>query len=148
MAYVTREELERRFGAEEIAQLIDVESGDADDVIADASALVDGYLGSLYQLPLSEPAPALVVSLVADVARYRLWDDRAPSEVRRRYEDAIATLKDIAKGAIKLPAAPGATPTVENLGIIASTSRCRTFTDCTLSSFVGHGGVDWPPRTD
>lgn len=147
MAYTTRADLERRFGAEEVGQLLDDEDA-LDDVIADADSLVDGYLGGAYQLPLVAPAPALVVSLAADITRYRLWDDRAPAEVRKRYEDAIAMLKDISKGVVKLAVQPGATPTAELGGTIATTSRCRSFTDCSLGAFVGQGSAGWPPRTD
>lgn len=149
MAYTSRQQLELRFGAQEIVELLE-SLGDEDalcDIIRDADALIDGYLGAVYQLPLVAPVPALVMSLSADIARYRLWDDRAPSEVRRRYEDALSMLKDIAKGVVRLPASPTVQPTTDYGGSIATTSRERTFTDETLGGFVSGSGISWPRIT-
>ena len=138
MAYTTREELEKRFGASELSELLDHQN-DPEAAMratsADADAVIDGYLGARYDLPLGLPVPALIVGLAADVTRYRLWDDRAPKEVRQRYEDAIAMLKDIAKGLVQLPVTLDQPAGV--LGIVATTTRTRSFTDETLSGFVG-----------
>ena len=46
--------------------------------------------------------PAVLVRLACDVARYRLWRDRASEEVRRRYEDAIKLLINISRGVVAL----------------------------------------------
>lgn len=148
---ITRDELECRFGAEELAQLLD-DGAAPEEALAnaaqDADALIDGYVGGVYQLPMAEPVPAMITALRADVTRYRLWDDKAPAEVRKRYEDAIALLKDIGKGTVRLPAAPNVVPQAAYSGTIATTCRQRSFTDHTLGGFVGRGSLNWPPRTD
>lgn len=153
MPYTTRQDLERRFGVSEITQLVDAEPDGSPPatlraIAEDVDAIVNGYLSGVYALPLCAPVPPLVLGIAADICRYRLWDDRAPKEVRQRYEDAMAMLKDIAKGAIKLPAAPNVVPAAEYGGIIATTTRERTFTDDTLGGFVGRGDLRWPPTTD
>jgi phage gp36-like protein len=47
--------------------------------------------------------PQIITYISCDITRFMLWDDNAPEEVRNRYNDAIARLKDIAKGMMKLP---------------------------------------------
>lgn len=151
MAYTCRSRLESSFSVEEISQLVD-DARSPDDTleqaIRGACSIIDGYLGALYQLPLVAPVPDLVAGIADDLARYRLWDDKAPAEVRRRYEDAIALLKDVSKGVVRLTVSPTVVPSTEYGGTIATTARTRTFSDDTLGSFVGRGDLCWPPRTD
>jgi phage gp36-like protein len=114
MPYIDRAGLEQRFGIDEISDLLDDDAGgiesEADTTsltraCEDATAMIDGYLSSRYTLPLSS-VPDLVVGWAADIARFRLWDEQAPEEVRRRYDDALTQLRDLARGLISLP--PGA----------------------------------------
>lgn len=107
MPYATRAEMEARYGAEELAQLTDrLGTGlVADDVLAralaDADAEVDAYLAGRFSLPLPS-APAVLVRVACDIARYRLWADMASAEVRTRYEDARRLLEAIANGTARL----------------------------------------------
>ena len=109
MAYCTRDNLVQRFGQREIDDLLDRDNNDSDDTdtltqtIADADSLIDSYVSAKYQTPLS-PVPQIITYISCDITRFMLWDDNAPEEVRKRYDDAIARLKDIAKGMMKLPA--------------------------------------------
>lgn len=139
MTYATTDEMTKRFG-DEIAQLLDRDNDTVEDTgifdaaAEDADALIDGYLATVYTLPFVTP-PKLVLELAYDITRYELWGTRAPEEVRKRYEDAIARLKDIVAGLITLTDA-GAV--VETAGLsVAYTTRTRTFDDDTLCSFVG-----------
>lgn len=50
------------------------------------------------------------------MVRYKLFDDRAPEEIRKRYEDATSKLTKYAKGVMVLS---GVTPATDN-GIIAA----------------------------
>lgn len=108
MAYVTENDLTQRFGAEELIQLTATDpratAPDADVLaraIADAEAEIDSYLAARYQLPL--PAvPAVLTRVACDIARFRLWNDRASDEVRQRYEDARRLLEGLARGAVAL----------------------------------------------
>jgi phage gp36-like protein len=76
--------------------------------------------------------PGAVLGWVGDIARFRLWDQQAPEEVRRRYEDAIAQLKDVAAGrfALQIEVATAALP-FEADGY----SNTRVFTEDGLASF-------------
>lgn len=147
---ITRADLEARFGPDEVSQLLD-DLPAPDDTLAqvarDSWAVVEGYVGGLYRLPIVPPLPPLLLGALADITRYRLWDKRAPSEVRKRYEDALAMLRDVAKGTIKLAIAPNVQPETGYGGTIATTSRQRAFTDDTLAGFVSGTSPSWPPRT-
>lgn len=129
MAYCTRDDMIARFGLEEIRRLLvrnlagDEQStyggggtydgsGNADglspaaearldSIIADATAEVDGYLAGRYSLPVT-PLPSVLVRLTCDIARYFLYDDAAHEQVEKRYDNAIAFLKAVAKGQVAL----------------------------------------------
>lgn len=76
-------------------------------VLAEASGEMDAYLGSRNSLPLSgigADQAANLSRICCDIARYRLWDDRASDEVRRRYDDALKFLQGVASGTILLSA--------------------------------------------
>ncbi|GIX17702.1 MAG: hypothetical protein KatS3mg119_1888 [Rhodothalassiaceae bacterium] len=108
--YAQLQDLIDRVGAREITELTDradppagaIDASVAERALADADAEIDGYLAARYDLPLS-PVPAVLTRLATDIARYRLWDDRAPEEVRQRYEDAVRLLREIADGRHRLP---------------------------------------------
>lgn len=143
-AYVTREELEARFGVQEIADLLDEnadgsesasETATLDAAIADASNLIDGYLASRYTLPLSS-VPEIVKAWAADIARYKLWEQRAPEEVRQRYEDVVGQLKDVARGHLALPpGSDGNKPSGSLADAIDGFSADRLFTMDTLRDY-------------
>jgi len=107
MPYATQADLEARFGIDELTQLTDRAGAGVPDAtivaraLSDAAAEIDSYLASRYALPLS-PVPTLLVRIACDIARYRLWEDRASDEVRRRYEDNVRLLEGIAKGVLSL----------------------------------------------
>jgi len=107
MPYATQADLEARFGVDELIQLTDRAGTGVPDAaivaraLSDAAAEIDSYLASRYALPLS-PVPAVLARIACDIARYRLWEDRASDEVRRRYEDARRLLESIAKGTVSL----------------------------------------------
>ncbi len=72
--------------------------------IDDASAEIDGYIESRFELPLSDP-PAVLNRLTCDIAMYRLQSLRPLhdlADARRRYEDAVALLIRVAGGEVTL----------------------------------------------
>lgn len=125
MAYATEQDLIDRFGAEELAQLSDRINGVAIDsvvvglALADADAEIDSYLATRYALPLAS-VPADLARIAADIARYRLYDDRPTETVRKRYEDGVRDLKALAKGDKTLSGGVTLTPADDS---IAVTSR-------------------------
>lgn len=138
MAYCAKADLVKRFGDREISDLLDRDNDGAEDTralesaISDADALIDGYLSARYAVPLSS-VPALIVSISCDLTRYKLWDDRAPEEVRKRYQDALSQLRDISKGVLSLPST--STTASSDLGGIEYTEGDRLFTMDSLRGF-------------
>ena len=112
--YATRNDLVARFSEAEIASLEMDDSGISntdlsDSALQDASAEVDSYIAVKYTLPLPN-TPTILLRAVCDIARYRLYKDRATEEVRKRYEDAVSWLKLLAKGSTLMRFDPDLTP--------------------------------------
>lgn len=89
----------------------DVASGSIDATavaraIASADALIDAALAVRYSLPLSA-TPALVNELSMTIALYKLHTSVAPDKVRKDYDDALAQLKQIAAGTLKVANSAG-----------------------------------------
>jgi phage gp36-like protein len=130
--YLTEAQFERRFGHSE---LVDLQStgntfGQAE---TEAASLIDGFLAAKYVLPLAH-VPPMLQGWAADIVRFKLWDERAPDEVRRRYEDAIAQLKMVAQGTIALPPDAAGTPAETPTDYEAECAE-RVFTSETLACF-------------
>lgn len=102
MSYLTRANLEARFGTTLIA---DLETGGAQVAasIADADAEVDTYLVARYALPLST-APEAIARIAAQIARYNLWrrDLAADHPAYVAYKDALKDLAKLADGSMNL----------------------------------------------
>lgn len=141
--YIDGTGLRHRFGAKEIDDLIGadplaepVAPGDVEKLARsceDATTMIDGYLAGRYTLPLVS-VPNMVQGWAADIARYRLWDEHAPEEVRRRFEDALSQLKLLAQGLIALPPGSDGTPAASGLKF-GGYSADRVFTSDTLRGF-------------
>ncbi|EKE79717.1 gp436 family protein [Idiomarina xiamenensis] len=108
MPYAAIGHLEIRFGVDELEQLAPTadegESLDSDKLeaaLTEATAEMDTFIAVAYSLPLAS-TPAFLVTVCCDIARFRLWDDSASDEVRKRYEDAISWLRRLAKGEVNL----------------------------------------------
>lgn len=143
MPYIDGTGLRQRFGEQEIDDLIGADN-DADPVVTgdveklgraceDATTLIDGYMASRYSLPLAS-VPDIVVNWAADIARFRLWDDHAPEEVRRRYEDTLEQLQQLSKGIIALPPGSDGAPAAQPV-VFGGYSAPRVFTRDTLRGF-------------
>ena len=108
MGYATEADMLTAFSETELIQLTDrLGTGllDADVLaraLADASAEIDGYLARYAGQVLTLP---ILTLYCCDMARYRLYRDAAPEEVRTRYRDAIRYLERVAAGQVSLGAA-------------------------------------------
>ena len=118
--YADRAAFDLAFGSSEAADL-DAATGRIDSAIASACAVADGYIAARYSTPVASVGSALK-SAVLDIARYSLWDNQAPDEVRTRFEDALRWLRDVSSGKAVLPDSTGVVMTTPSTssGIAAS----------------------------
>ena len=97
--YADRSDLVLRYGEIEISQLERALTANesVNSYIEDASDIADGYIGVIYDVPLTHPPKNLKI-YICDIARFLLWRSKASDQVRQRYEDAIGFLKRVADG--------------------------------------------------
>lgn len=129
MPYCTLATLVERFGNEEMLDLAADETGLAIDeaivttAIEDAAGEIDGRIAAGgYSVPL-ESVPRIITAYCADIARYRLYDDRATEQVSKRYDDAIKFLRAVAKGEVRLGI--GASASEDTAGSVSFQSGSR-----------------------
>jgi phage gp36-like protein len=114
--YATRQQIIDRYGAAALIVAADRDGDGAEDTgvveqaLTDASELMDSYIGAKYPLPLASAAPVLIPVCV-DIAFYKLCQGHGPltDEIKDRFEQAIAWLRDLSKGVVSLgsPAVEG-----------------------------------------
>jgi phage gp36-like protein len=113
MAYSTQDDVLSMIPPAELAALTS-EAGEVPDsqvvaaAISRADAEIDAALGLRYAVPLS-PVPERVKTLSVDLALYHLYSRRgvAPEVWRRKYQDALAFLKQVAGGQATLAGSGG-----------------------------------------
>lgn len=132
MAYASLDDLLARGGTTELLNIADRDrDGIVDnDVIAaalvHADNLINGYVGAKYGPLVS--VPDLVRTWATSIARYILHSNGAPEHVEADYKDAVAALKDVAKGLIALPVPEGATPPADLAGRVMAAHPDPVFT--------------------
>lgn len=119
--YADRAAFDLAFGATEASELEGAATGRITQSLAMATATADSYVSTRYATPV-ESVGDVLRRAVLDIARHALWDNRAPDEVRTRYEDALRWLRDVSAGKATLTTATGAQATLVNQygGIAAS----------------------------
>jgi phage gp36-like protein len=76
-----------------------------EQALTDASGQMDMAFRHHHTLPLEGLSAAELSDLArlcCDIARFRLWSDKASDEVKYRYEDALKFLKAASEGHIRL----------------------------------------------
>lgn len=112
--YATYADMLARFGERELIQLTDrTLTGAPDQVLAEgvleeASAEIDGFIGTRYDVPLPT-VPRILVGYCCDIARYRLCgaEVQTTESIRDRYQDARRFLELVAAGKVGLGGMPG-----------------------------------------
>ena len=108
MSYATQQNMIDRFGQREIIQLTDKATPPAGAIditvlgqaLDDADAMINGYVSVRFSLPLTD-VPQQIVRIACDLARYFL-DKKQSEEVRLRYDQAVAWLRDVSAGRVNL----------------------------------------------
>ncbi len=111
MPYCTQSDILRKLDEARLVQLTDdeglgqVNAGRVEQAIADADALIDGYVGSRHAVPLS-PVPAIIKTYSVAIAVYFLYGrrDRVPESRAQDYQDAVRFLELVAAGKVSLGA--------------------------------------------
>lgn len=112
MGYSTQANVETRLSTEKVRQLTDdnrdgeVDAQVVTDAIAAADSTIDGYLGQNYNVPLTTPAPSVIIGCSISIACYLLFARRAiptPDIVQKLYDNAIAFLTAVSKGEAVVP---------------------------------------------
>ena len=101
MAYCTVAELTDRYSQSFLVQLSDradtpavgIDTGLFDRAIADADALIDGYLKTRYALPLAS-TPPIVKDISQRVAIYNAHGQTVADKIRDDYKLALGQLKE------------------------------------------------------
>jgi phage gp36-like protein len=142
MAYNTQDDIAAEIPADVLIQLTDDQNlGVADDtviarVLARASAEVDGYCSSLYDVPL-DPVTAFIRGLDLDIAVYHLFSRRenVPENRLTRYNNAVKVLKLIAGGDIQLGASGPGSPQQSGQNIAIAPAAEEIFTMKRLKNY-------------
>ncbi len=147
MAYATLADAQSLYGAEAIAVVCDRDQdGSADATsfalhLTIASQQIDGYLLGRYALPLATP-PAIFTKYCVDLAIYNcaLGADVRTEEMRRRRDDAIEYLNNVALGRVKLIVTDSTT--TANIAITPQhTTRMTDLVDCGARSLRWKGAL-------
>lgn len=141
MGYATKQNMIDRFAQAELIQLTDrglpstgaIVDAVLNGALADADAEIDGYLVGAYQLPLAS-VPKNLTAFACDIARYKLYDDRATEHVRQRYDDAVKYLVRVGKGELSLSLDAANQPAPSNNAPMVD-GPARTFSRETLADY-------------
>ena len=107
--YATRQDIIDTYGPEALTIAADrdgdgaEDAGVADKALADASELMDSYIGAKYDLPLPT-APDVLKPVCVDIALYRMSQGAGAltEEIAERHKQAVAWLRDLSRGLVSL----------------------------------------------
>jgi phage gp36-like protein len=142
MPYCTVDDLTARYGQALLVQIsdrADAPTGEVDldlvnAAIANADALIDGYLLGRYALPL-ESVPALVKDWSLRVAIYYAHGQVVDQKIADDYAAALKQLSQVASGAIRLNIA-GAEPATSGATGVEATDTERVITPDSMRGYI------------
>ena len=112
-----------------------IDSARVDRALADADATIDAHLRGPYALPLDE-VPEALVRVAAALAMWQLHPFEPDAKTRADRDEALAFLKGVARGELKLPLASGAEPAAPATNGVRTNDRERPFDPETMKSFI------------
>lgn len=112
MSYATLSQLTERFGERMLVALTDrgavatgvIDTSVVDQALAEADAMIDGYLQGRYTLPLAT-TPVLVADIAQTLTIWKLHTSAPDPKIELDYKEALRSLRDIASGLIALSVA-------------------------------------------
>ena len=118
VGYCDQDDLEKRFGVNELMQLTDIDYpplnavnvGVLQAAIDDATAIINDYLVNYLPLPA---VPARLKRVACDITRFLLYKDVPTDPVRRRFDEAIDYLEHIDLNAFGIGADDSGTPVID-----------------------------------
>ena len=140
MAYSAKADIQKEISDAELIGLTDDEGlGIINDeritaAIAKADALIDSYIGSVEETPLTTVAPIIKQHSVT-IAIYYLYSRRSaiPESRAQNYKDAVKNLQDIADGKAVLP--PTTAGDIASGNEVNITNEDRIFTRTKMKGF-------------
>lgn len=140
MAYATIADMERRLPVLALVSLTGAAQGQPaynaaiDEALTWASGRIDSYAGARYKLPLqtSEQVEKLTVDLAAYFLEQKQGTIRDGEQ--KAYDDAIAFLKDLARGLATLDQPSGEDPQQTSADVLQDEDP-KIFSDENLSGF-------------
>ncbi|MFI7974208.1 gp436 family protein [Serratia marcescens] len=144
MGYATRDDLLIADGSYLWNVAINRETNQLDEAaitqaLEDTDEEINSLLSRRYKLPLETAVPRILIRVAVSIAFYWLADrdNQATELVRKRYEDAIKTLKEIASGQRDLGLPSLEQPTEGNGGkVIMTGENTRLFTRNSLKGVL------------
>lgn len=140
--YLTQADIETAFGAGELVDLAD-RDGDGvadapviDQAIGRATGLIDSYLRSRFDVPLTE-VPDLVRECALRIVRYQLSEDHATDRVKDDYKEAVAWLGEIRDGKLDVGLTPAGEATTSSAGGPAFDGGRSAFNRDALDQYSG-----------
>ena len=103
--------------------------------LADADAVINGYLAGRYVLPLAI-TPALIADIAAAVTLWKLHVTSPEDKIKADYHAAIKTLRDIAQGVVRVPDAAGLEPAASGASGVQIVDRERPFSADNMKGFI------------
>lgn len=142
MSYCTQAQLVERYSEKmlvEISDRADVPTGTIDATliaraIADADALIDGYLKVRYALPLAD-VPRLVTDLSLRISIYYAHAHVAAGKIREDYKDALRTLAEISRGLLQLDVG-GIEPAPSGAAEVRTNQPERPLSAATMKGYI------------
>ena len=142
-SYASTSDFVLAFGNDEAVEITNLDNPTASAVdtpklqraLDDATSEIDSYvMAASYTLPLVS-VPIVLREKCNDIARYRLDKWRNREDVRRRYEDALLWLQNLAKGLTSLGADSSGDSIESGTDSPIFYSRPKVYTDETMQGY-------------
>lgn len=142
MAYTSLAQMTDRFGERVLIALTDraypatgvLDMAVLTRALSDTDEMIDARVRVRYSLPMVS-VPGLLVDLAGAIAIYKLHVSAPDPKIEADYRDALATLKAIATGDIRLQVA-GVEPSTPTGSGAMATDRDRDLTTQNLRGFI------------